>query len=275
MGYYLAIDIGDEIGQLILGHLEDEKLRLEEIYRFQSKDGEKFVDITRLFDEIKFGMNKCREDDKLPIFIGIDTSRTDFVLLDQEDSILGNMISFNQKDNIIHQLTIMKEYTPNFPEKVKTLLMLPDYLNFLLTGVKLSEYTTAMTTQLVDSENQMWKVELIEKLGYSADILQEIRRPGAVLGNLTRKITEDVGYDCIIVLPATNADSSAVFAFPSKEYKDELVNLTSVSLIGTDGIESKYSAAAIGNLLVQMIISHEIKDVQAAHECIKKSFVIK
>ena len=37
MKYYLAIDIGASSGRHILGHIENEKLILEEIYRFENE----------------------------------------------------------------------------------------------------------------------------------------------------------------------------------------------------------------------------------------------
>ena len=52
--YYLAIDIGASSGRHILGHMEDGKMVLEEIYRFpngmQKRDGEKVWDIEALFE---------------------------------------------------------------------------------------------------------------------------------------------------------------------------------------------------------------------------------
>lgn len=36
MNYYLAIDIGASSGRHILGHLENNKMILEEIYRFSN-----------------------------------------------------------------------------------------------------------------------------------------------------------------------------------------------------------------------------------------------
>ena len=36
MKYYLAIDIGASSGRHILGHVENGKLELEEVYRFSS-----------------------------------------------------------------------------------------------------------------------------------------------------------------------------------------------------------------------------------------------
>ena len=63
--YYLAVDIGASSGRLILGHLENGKMVLEEVHRFENgmvkKDGELCWEFDRLFVEIKDGLKKCKE----------------------------------------------------------------------------------------------------------------------------------------------------------------------------------------------------------------------
>ena len=91
MSYYLAIDIGASSGRHILGSIEDGKIKLEEIYRFEngiSKIGDEYCwDIQGLFNEIKKGIKKCKEIGKVPKTIGIDTWAVDFVLLDEKYSV--------------------------------------------------------------------------------------------------------------------------------------------------------------------------------------------
>ena len=41
--YYLAVDIGASSGRHMLGHLEDGKMHLEEIYRFENGMAKKTV----------------------------------------------------------------------------------------------------------------------------------------------------------------------------------------------------------------------------------------
>lgn len=59
MGYYLAIDIGETAGHHILGHLENGKLQIEEIYQFKNRiveiEGKKCWDLFYAFNEIKKG----------------------------------------------------------------------------------------------------------------------------------------------------------------------------------------------------------------------------
>lgn len=51
--YFLAIDIGASSGRHILSHIEDGKLKLEEVYRFENgmdeKDGHLVWDYRKLF----------------------------------------------------------------------------------------------------------------------------------------------------------------------------------------------------------------------------------
>lgn len=75
--YYLAIDIGASSGRHILGSLENGILCVEEIYRFENRimniEEALCWDLNGLFEEIIFGMKKCKEIGKIPVSVGIDT----------------------------------------------------------------------------------------------------------------------------------------------------------------------------------------------------------
>ena len=68
--YYLAIDIGASSGRHILGHMEDGKMVLEEVYRFpngmQKRDGEKVWDIEALFEAVLVRNEKMQRTWKDP-----------------------------------------------------------------------------------------------------------------------------------------------------------------------------------------------------------------
>ena len=73
--YYLAIDIGASSGRHILGHMEDGKMVLEEMYRFPNgmteENGQKSWNVKALFRAILEGMKKCKEAGKIPVSMGI------------------------------------------------------------------------------------------------------------------------------------------------------------------------------------------------------------
>ena len=96
--YYLAVDIGASSGRHILGHREKGKMVLEEIYRFENgmdkQDGKLLWNTRRLFEEIVNGMEKCREQGKIPVSMSIDTWAVDYVLLDKQDQVLGDTYGY-------------------------------------------------------------------------------------------------------------------------------------------------------------------------------------
>ena len=75
--YYLAVDIGASSGRHILGHMENGKMELEEIHRFENgmvkKDGELCWEFDRIFKEIVIALKKCKEIGKVPVSMGVDT----------------------------------------------------------------------------------------------------------------------------------------------------------------------------------------------------------
>ena len=63
MNYYLAIDIGASSGRHMLGWVQDGRIQLQEIYRFENyiikQDGVLVWDMEHLVSEVKNGIKKC------------------------------------------------------------------------------------------------------------------------------------------------------------------------------------------------------------------------
>ena len=62
--YYLAVDIGASSGRLILGHLENGKMELEEVHRFENgmvkKDGELCWEFDRLSRKLRMVLRNVK-----------------------------------------------------------------------------------------------------------------------------------------------------------------------------------------------------------------------
>lgn len=264
--YFLAVDIGASSGRHMLGHLEKGRLVLEEIYRFengmkQTKEGLCW-DIPALFQEIKTGIRRCGELGKIPVSMGIDTWAVDYVLLDEQDQILGDTFGYRdsrtegmdeevyrlipekelyqrtgiQKQifNTVFQLMAVKKAHPEYLEQARTFLMLPDYFHFLLTGEKRSEYTNATSTQLVNAETKDWDDEVISRLGYPREMFLPLSQPGTQVGVFTKEIEKEVGFSCQVVLSATHDTASAVMAVPCQEDNCLYISSGTWSLMGTE-----------------------------------------
>lgn len=256
---YLAVDIGASSGRHILGWMENGKLRLEEIYRFENKlvkqNGHLCWDIDHLFHEVVEGLKKCKELNRVPKSMGIDTWAVDFVLLDKNGNRLGNAVGYRdsrtegmdeevykiipekelyarngiQKQifNTIYQLMSVKKNQPQALNNAEHFLMIPEYLNYLLTGVMKNEYTNATTTQLVNAQTRDWDWELIEKLGFPKKIFGKINMPKTSVGPLSQKIADLVGFQTEVVLPATHDTGSAVMAVPVTSDEEDSIYLSS------------------------------------------------
>ncbi len=271
--YYLAIDIGASSGRHILAEIVDGKIRLEEVYRFwngmDNKDGSLCWDVDRLFREILTGLKKCKEIGKIPSYMGIDTWGVDYVLLDKDDNILGNTYGYrdsrtNGMDekvyemiseeelykrtgiqkaifNTIYQLMDVKLNHPKDMEAAETLLFIPDYFNFKLTGTKVNEYTEASTGQLLNPETKDWDYELIDMLGYNRRMFCKVTKPGTKVGNFTEAIQKEVGFDCEVILPATHDTGSAVLAVPTNDDNAIYISSGTWSLMGVERMEADCS----------------------------------
>lgn len=264
--YYLAIDLGASGGRHILSYLEDGKIQLEEIHRFANGmkdiDGMKCWDVDLLFSEIKAGLKKCAEAGKIPASVGVDTWGVDFVLLDKDGNRLGNVVGYRdsrtqgmdeevyrlidekalyartgiQKQiyNTIYQIMAVKCRTPELLEAADTILMMPDYFHYMLSGKKAAEYTIATTGQLVNPETKNWDYELMDVLGYPKHIFPELKMPGTVLGDLTPELQAEVGFNCKVVLPASHDTASAVMAVPTTAEDTVYISSGTWSLMGVE-----------------------------------------
>lgn len=267
--YYLAVDIGASSGRHILGHLEDGKMILEEVYRFENgmirKNGHLLWDTKKLFQEIVNGMKRCKELQKIPKSMSIDTWGVDYVLLDDSGELLGETYGYRdsrtmgmdekvyktisekelyqrtgiqkQMFNTIYQLMALKEQEPEILEQADTLLMFPDYFQYLLTGKKMSEYTDATSTQLVNPISVQWDLKLLQMLDYPDYIFLPLQMPGTEVGVLKPQIEQEVGFSCKVVLCASHDTASAVMALPKEEGEGLYISSGTWSLMGIETLE--------------------------------------
>jgi len=242
---YLAIDIGASSGRHIVGDIVDGKLVCEEIYRFPNgairrDDGSMVWEHERLFAEVLNGLKEAKTRGKTIDYIAIDTWGVDYALLDDEDKIIGDLRCYRDARGEkatakVHDLIPFEELYRHIGiqfapfntiyqlyddvctgklAKAKTFLMLPDYLNFLLTGVKKQEYTNATTTGLLNAKTHDWDEEIFRKLGLPREIFLSPTQPSSVVGPLKKEIAELLGYEATVLLPATHDTASAILAAP-------------------------------------------------------------
>lgn len=266
MKYCLAIDMGASSGRHILGSVENGKLKLEEIYRFENGitdiGGTLCWDIEKLFEEIKNGLKECKNRGIIPETVAIDTWGVDYVLLDKDKKEILPAVSYRdgrtqgipeEIDNIIprkelYELTGIQAINFNSIyqlycdkksgklDKAQYFLMMPEYFSFKLTGEIRNEYTLTTTGGLVNAKTFERDEELLEKLGIPKRIFSPLSLPGTVVGNFSEEIKNEVGFDTTVILCASHDTASAVAACSVGD-NGIYISSGTWSLIGTENAE--------------------------------------
>ena len=266
MKYCLAIDMGASSGRHILGFMEDGKLKLEEIYRFENGivdiDGTLCWDIDHLFTEIKNGLKECKKLGKIPETVAIDTWGVDYVLLDKDKKEIMPAVAYRDHrtsgvpeeiDGIIprnelyertgiqatNYNSIYQLYCDKKSGKLKNaeyFLMMPEYFSFKLTGEIRNEYTLSTTGGLVNTKTFERDEEILEKLGIPQKIFSPLSLPGTVVGTLTDEIKAEIGFDTTVILCASHDTASAVAACSVGD-NGIYISSGTWSLIGTENAQ--------------------------------------
>lgn len=258
----MAIDIGASSGRHIVGEAEDGRIKLREVYRFSNgaveSGGGLVWGAERLFKEVLNGLKAAGQAGLAPDFVGIDTWAVDYALL-RGGELLGDIACYrdlrtvpvtdkvhalipfeklyertgiqSQPFNTIYQLMCDKE--SGKLARADGFLMLPDHLNFRLTGVAKQEYTNATSTGMVNARTHDWDEEIISALGYDRRLFKPLAQPGESVGRFTAQVRDFVGYDAEVVLPATHDTASAVLAAPIK-FGSAYISSGTWSLLGAE-----------------------------------------
>jgi len=248
---FLAIDLGAESGRAILGALDDGKLTLQEIHRFQNTPvrlpAGLYWDTLRLFHEIRHALTICGRERNLKLDgIGIDTWGVDFGLLGSDGALVDNPrhyrdarnnemlektfaavpreeifrqtgIQFMQLNSLC-QLYAMKLANSPALDSAHTLLFMPDLFNYWLTGRPCVELTIASTSQFYNPTAKDWARDLLKRLNLPAGILPQTVPPGTNLGPLLPEVAESTGLapGTPVYATACHDTASAVAAVPSE-----------------------------------------------------------
>lgn len=258
---HVAIDIGASSGRHVLGWLENGKICLREMYRFENgadlKNGHLYWDHTRLEREIVNGLRACHEAGECPETVGIDTWGVDYALLDASGALTGDTAAYRdsrtagipdtldddalyavtgiqrQPFNTLYQLLADKRDRPESLEKAERLLFMPEYLAYVLSGRMENEYTIASTSGLLDAQKRDWAWALIDSLGLPRRLFGPLRQPGFSLGRVRPEIAREIGFAPEVILPPAHDTAAAVLGAPL-EAGDAFLSSGTWSLLGAE-----------------------------------------
>jgi len=261
---YIAVDIGASSGRLMLGQLVDQKLELKELHRFSNgfikENGHDRWDIDRLIDEIFKGLEIAKKQGIENAVLGIDTWAVDYVLIGDDGRKLQDPCSYrdSRTANSIQELTseYSKEYIykktgiqfldfntlyqlyeedNELLDKTDRIMMIPDYIGYVLTGNAVTEVTNASTTQMMNLRQGLFDDDLLKKVNVTDDQFQKLVDAGTKLGKLSHKWYRQ--YDipkCEVVTTTTHDTASAVVGTPGKGDDWAFLSSGTWSLLGRE-----------------------------------------
>jgi len=200
-------------------------------------------DFIRFWQEIKSTIQHASRENKISS-LGVDTWGVDFALLDKNGSLTsypyhyrdsrtdGMMekaferlpreriyeitgIQFMPLNTLFQLLSLAVNDSPILKIADK-FLMVPDLINYWLTGRAVAEFTEATTSQIFDTTHLQWSQEIIQAMGFPQHIFPEIVPPGTILGPLRRSLVTELDCEPTVVAPATHDTGSAVAAIPAE-----------------------------------------------------------
>lgn len=248
---FLAVDLGAESGRVMAGLWDGNQMRLEPVHRFPNEPvaigGSLHWDTPRLWWEIQNGLAAAaRRFGKRIVSVGVDTWGVDFVLLSKNLEMLGLPHHYRDRRtigimaeacrrvrrdeifaesglqfmeiNTLYQLLALHKKSPELLAAADSLLMVPDYLHWCLSGERVCEFTNATTTQFLHPINRSWSSGLLEKFGLPMHMLREVVPPGTPIGSLQPAVAEKTGLRQVTVIaPASHDTASAVAAVPTTQ----------------------------------------------------------
>lgn len=265
--YFFAVDLGATSGRTIVGTLDDGKVILEELTRFDNNlieaNGHFYWDIYALYFEIIKGLKAAKQRDLCITSIGIDTWGVDFVCVAEDGSVsqpiayrdphtfdamddyLENVMSREKvydvtgiqfmNFNSIFQLYAMKRAGNSALKNAQKILFIPDALSYMLTGNMVCEYTIASTAQFLDPRTGQLDPRLLASIGLTQSKFGRMVNPGDLVGALTADVQKQTGYGAIPVIAVAGHDTgSAVAAVPAKNEKFAYLSSGTWSLMGIE-----------------------------------------
>lgn len=242
---HIAVDIGASSGRLVSGELKDGKLVIQEIHRFANGyqlQGDNYCwDIDHLEEQILRGLEIAKQQGISSCTLGIDTWAVDYVLLGKDGERIRDVIAYrdSRTDGVMEQVweevskneiyrktgiqfqpfnTIYQLFTESeeLIQKTETILLVPDYLNYRLTGKKVMEATNASTMQLLHPLTKDYNTDLLALTGFHSEQFAPLIEAGAIIGELSATLKEQ--YDlpvCTVIAVGSHDTASAIAGVPA------------------------------------------------------------
>jgi rhamnulokinase len=257
----VAVDLGAESCRVSLLRLNQGVPQFEVVHRcdngpIQSEAGLVW-DFDRIVEETFEGLRRCADLAPEGIAsIGVDGWAVDYARLGSRDA-LAKPFCYRDERTVesmaaVHALipedrlynltgaqtlrinTLYQLYADRLRGVEANWINLPEYLMCLLGGRRVSEYTNATHTQLVDVHTRDWCREVFSATGLSATDAPPIVQPGTDIGRIAGVIGQLSSFaKTRLIAPACHDTASAIAGIPARGHDWAFISSGTWSLVGT------------------------------------------
>jgi rhamnulokinase len=241
----VAIDLGAESCRVSLLCWEKRRPHVELIYRFSNapveRDGALRWDLKRICAELEKGLRLCAEQAPGPIVsIGVDGWAVDYVRLKEDGTPCAEPYCYRDTRTEAAEAWVRQHISPEElfmlggaqPLRLNTLFQLvadklagipdntpwvnlPEYVLMHLGGERVSEFTNATHTGLVDTKVHIWSDEIFNRCGLDTGAAPQLVATGTVLGRVNGVLAGISAFqDTKLIAPCCHDTASAVAGIP-------------------------------------------------------------
>lgn len=236
----LAIDMGATSIRGIVGYIENGNLVTKEVMRLPHKiikeDGVMKWEFDKILDKI---VDTIAENANDISSVGIDTWGVDFGLLDENGDLVQTPMSYREPSheegykeavkrlseeeiflytgnqimsiNTLFQLLAFRKNNEDKWARVNKILMLPDLIQYMLTGNQIGEETIWSTSQILNLEDRSLSLNILSKMNLDEKLFPSIVKAGEKTGNTKNSRIEKLkNYDIDVISVCGHDTASAV-----------------------------------------------------------------
>ena len=256
-----AVDLGATSGRVMLGHVGHNELSVRPVARFPNTpvrtiDGLHW-NILELYRSVVAGLGAAVREDPSIASVAVDSWAVDYALM-RGGRMLGTPYHYRDERNLpaveaTHALVgpeelyaanglqflsfntlyqLAADRTAGVLDLADGFLLIPDLINYWLTGQQFAEQTNASTTGLLSISTGDWDHALIERLGLPRAVFPSLVTPGTALGGLLPSV--DVASSMTVTTVGSHDTASAVVAVPATDPDFAYISCCTWGLVGVE-----------------------------------------
>jgi rhamnulokinase len=260
-----AVDLGATSGRVILGHVAHNELSIRPVARFpnipvRTLDGLHW-NILELYRNVLAGLSVVAREEPTLASIAVDSWAVDYALMRG-----GRMVSvpYHYRDDrtaagveAVHRrvdaetlyaanglqhlpfntlFQLASDRAAGSLDIADSLLLVPDLINYWLTGVSAAERTNASTTGLVGVHSGEWDSTLLDSLELPRSIFPSLVDAGTTLGGLLPQVATELGLgpQTRVTTVGSHDTASAVVAVPATGEDFAYISCGTWGLVGVE-----------------------------------------